>query len=90
MTSNPASPQPNHESASELPLSQTVRNLLIVIVAIVLSVAVFLGLRTQTTTVSLDALAARSIPLEIALKNGKPTLIEFYANWCTTCQAMAG
>lgn len=66
-----------------------VRNLLIVLVAIALSVAIFLGLRTQTKTVSLNALAATSTPLEVALSNQKPTLMEFYANWCTSCQAMA-
>ncbi len=24
------------------------------------------------------------------MTNGKPSLMEFYANWCTSCQAMAG
>jgi thiol-disulfide isomerase/thioredoxin len=66
-----------------------VRNLLVVLVAVVLSVAVFLGLRTETGTATLSTIAADSIPLEVALTNGKPTLMEFYANWCTTCQAMA-
>ncbi|HEY9847470.1 MAG TPA: thioredoxin family protein [Candidatus Caenarcaniphilales bacterium] len=65
------------------------RNLLIVLAAVALSMALFLGLRTQTKTVSLDALAKASTPLEVAFSNGKPTLIEFYANWCTSCQAMA-
>lgn len=65
------------------------RNLLIVIAAVVLSLALFLGLRTQAKTVSLSDLAATSTPLEVALKDGKPTLIEFYANWCSSCQAMA-
>ncbi|MFW6359864.1 MAG: thioredoxin family protein, partial [Chroococcales cyanobacterium] len=33
--------------------------------------------------------AEKSTPLEVALTNDQPTLLEFYANWCTTCQAMA-
>ncbi len=71
-------------------LGKQIRNLSIVIAATVLSVALFLGLQTQTRQVSLPELAATSTPLEVALANGKPTLMEFYANWCTTCQAMAG
>jgi thiol:disulfide interchange protein len=66
------------------------RNLLIVLVAIALSTAVFWGIRTETKTASLSALAESAMPLEIALKSNKPTLMEFYANWCTSCQAMAG
>jgi thiol-disulfide isomerase/thioredoxin len=65
------------------------RNLLIVLVAIVLSASIFFGLRTQTPTGALTALAESAVPLEVALTNGKPTLMEFYANWCTVCQAMA-
>ena len=66
-----------------------VRNLLIVLVATALSVALFLGLQTETNSVSLTKLDRESTPLEVALDNGKPTLMEFYANWCTVCQAMA-
>ena len=66
-----------------------VRNLVIVLVAIALSVALFLGLRTEANSVSLSMLDKQSTPLEVALGNGKPTLMEFYANWCTSCQAMA-
>ena len=65
------------------------RNLLIVLVAIALSVALFLGLRTETNSASLASLDKQSTPLEVALSNGKPTLMEFYADWCTSCQAMA-
>lgn len=65
------------------------RNLIIVGVATILSVAIFLGIQTQTSSASLTSLAEDSIPLEQALGNGKPTLMEFYANWCATCQAMA-
>ena len=66
-----------------------VRNFLIVTVAVVLSVALFLGLRSETSSVSLADLDKASTPLEVALSNGKPSLIEFYANWCTVCQKMA-
>lgn len=71
------------------PTAARVRNFLIVLAAIALSLAMALGLRTQTTSVSLNDLSAASTPLEVALTNGKPTLMEFYANWCTSCQAMA-
>jgi thiol-disulfide isomerase/thioredoxin len=76
-------------TSSELTAGKRVRNLLIVIVAIALSVALFLGIKSQNTDVSLTALDEKSTPLEVALSNGKPTLMEFYANWCTVCQAMA-
>ncbi|MBW4570671.1 MAG: redoxin family protein [Tolypothrix carrinoi HA7290-LM1] len=65
------------------------RNFAIAMVAIALSVALFLGLRTQTPEASLAKLDEGSTPLELALTNGKPTLMEFYADWCTVCQKMA-
>jgi thiol-disulfide isomerase/thioredoxin len=86
-----ASPHSNPESEKQdgpLFVAQ-LRNLLIVLVAIVLSTSVFFGLRTQTPTGALTVLAESAVPLEVALTNGKPTLMEFYANWCTVCQAMA-
>lgn len=71
-------------------IGQKIRNLLVVTVAIALSVLLFLGIRTQAPTASLSELAESAVPLETALANGKPSFVEFYANWCTTCQAMAG
>lgn len=38
---------------------------------------------------SLRDMAQQSVPYEKALSNGKPTLIEFYADWCTSCQSLA-
>jgi thiol-disulfide isomerase/thioredoxin len=64
--------------------------LVIVLVAIALSVAIFLGLRTETGSASLAAMAETAVPLDVALENGKPSLMEFYADWCLSCQAMAG
>lgn len=74
---------------SEVTSGTRLRNFLIALVAIALGIALFFGLQTQTGAMSLDTQAEKSTPLEVALTNGKPTLMEFYANWCTSCQAMA-
>jgi len=65
------------------------RNGLIALVAVCLSLALFLGLESNTGAGVLTRMAKDSIPLDTALSNNQPTLIEFYADWCTTCQAMA-
>ena len=70
--------------------NNSVRNIVVAIAAVVLSVALFLGLQTETNGTSLESQVQRSTNLDVALSNGKPTLTEFYADWCTSCQAMAG
>ncbi|MGL5832556.1 MAG: thioredoxin family protein [Waterburya sp.] len=69
--------------------NNSVRNIVIAITAIVLSVTLFLGLQTETSGTSLESQVKKSIALDVALNNNKPTLTEFYADWCTSCQAMA-
>jgi len=83
------SPEPTPLSTTPTDNGTKLRNLLLVLVATVLSVAIFLGLKTETGSATLTTIAEEAIPLEVALSNGKPTLMEFYANWCTSCQAMA-
>jgi thioredoxin-like negative regulator of GroEL len=89
MTANSPDSVSTSAQKSEVTSGTRIRNFLIALVAIALGVLLFLGLQTETDAASLDAQAEESISLEVALSNGKPTLMEFYANWCTSCQAMA-
>jgi thiol-disulfide isomerase/thioredoxin len=79
----------NSTPQSQSNVGTRVRNFLIAIVAIVLVSVLALGLRTQTSSATLAELDKHSTQLEVALTNAKPSLIEFYAEWCTVCQKMA-
>lgn len=89
MAANSSDSLPTSTQKTEATVGTRIRNFLIALVAIILGALLFLGLQTETGATSLDAQAEQSTPLEVALSNGKPTLMEFYANWCTSCQAMA-
>lgn len=78
------------EQQLEPSTNNSVRNIVVAIAAVVLSVALFLGLQSETSGTSLESQVQKSTSLDVALSNSKPTLTEFYADWCTSCQAMAG
>ncbi|ABB58158.1 thiol:disulfide interchange protein TxlA [Synechococcus elongatus] len=66
------------------------RNILVIAAALVLTILVVLGSRQPSAAASLASLAEQATPYEVAIANDRPMLLEFYADWCTSCQAMAG
>ncbi len=62
---------------------------LVAIAIVVLSSALYLGWRWQSAHVSLAQVVQQAMPYETAMANHRPTIIEFYADWCESCQSMA-
>ncbi len=76
-------------NSTDLNSANYFRNLLVAIAAMILTIVLFFSLRAQNSDVSLKAVAAAALPLDLAIANPQPTVMEFYADWCTSCQSMA-
>nr|WP_225323179.1 thioredoxin domain-containing protein [Synechococcus sp. RSCCF101] len=62
---------------------------MLVALALVLTGVIAVARQSSRPEAPMDSLARRSPELSVALANGRPTLVEFYADWCEACQAMA-
>ncbi len=69
--------------------SLQLRNALIAGATIVLVIGLYGATSSDFSRVTPQDLVKRAVPYEVAQSNGKPTVLEFYADWCVTCKTMA-
>ncbi|KAJ8453310.1 hypothetical protein Cgig2_008194 [Carnegiea gigantea] len=81
-----AATSPSGSGFPELPNKDVNRR--IAVFSTVAAIGLFISRRLDFG-VSLNDLSALAVSYEEALSNGKPTVVEFYADWCEVCRELA-
>ncbi len=80
--------EPPIDPISSPPLGRRERMVLAGLAAL-LALVLFFARGWLQPQAPLEQLARRSLELPVALANGRPTILEFYADWCESCRTMA-
>tara|TARA_B100000700_G_C15056800_1_gene863262 strand:- start:3264 stop:3827 length:564 start_codon:yes stop_codon:yes gene_type:complete len=65
------------------------QRIFLICASITLAILLFLMRGWSSSSGSIEKLAKQSLDPDIALTNNKPTIIEFYADWCEVCKEIA-